>query len=160
MAGNRPEVSTAIFTDAVYADKLLSLALRLGPHSPDNVLRVARVFMAIDANCIAASRDATQGHVSKSHCRPAEVRDPITGIPLQVGSCGWHPTSRSQEVNEDNARHGIYLARMSSIDPTGDTSTKIVLVKFTAKYNEVAHRLLADHDPPLAPILSSTVCAS
>jgi len=35
----------------------------------------------------------------------------------------------------------------------GDASTKVVLVKFTAKYNEAGHRLLADHDPPLAPIL-------
>ena len=48
IAGNRLEVSTTVFTDAVYADKLLSLDLRLGPHGPDNVLRVARIFMVIN----------------------------------------------------------------------------------------------------------------
>lgn len=57
------------------------------------------------------------------------------------------------EINEDNARRGIYLARMLTVASADDTSTKIVWVKFTAKYNEVARCLLADHDPPLAPIL-------
>ena len=57
------------------------------------------------------------------------------------------------EANEDNTRHGIYLARMPGVGSTGDTSTKIILVKFTAKCNETAHCLLADHDPPPAPTL-------
>jgi len=48
MAGNRLEVATAVFTDAVYVDKLLSLDLHLGLHAQDNVLHVARVFMAIN----------------------------------------------------------------------------------------------------------------
>jgi len=60
MAGNRLEVSTAVFTDAVYADKLLSLDLRLGPHGPDNVLRVARVFMAISV-CAKRLREQYSG---------------------------------------------------------------------------------------------------
>ena len=56
--------------------------------------------------------------------------------------------------DEDNDRHGIYLARIPSGTP-GDSSTKDVLVKFTAKYNEIAHRLLANQNPPLAPALYS-----
>jgi len=56
-------------------------------------------------------------------------------------------------VDEDNRHHGIYLARMPGDASAGDTSTRVVLVKFTAKYNEAAHRLLADHNPPLAPAL-------
>lgn len=47
-AGNRLVVSTAIFTDAVYAEALLSITLHLGPHRPDNVLQAARMFMAIN----------------------------------------------------------------------------------------------------------------
>ena len=46
--GNRLVISTAVLTDAIYADELLSVALRLGPHGSDNVLHVARVFMAIN----------------------------------------------------------------------------------------------------------------
>ena len=57
------------------------------------------------------------------------------------------------EVDEDNECHGIYLARMPSGASTDDASIKVVLVKFTARYNEVAHCLLADHDPSLAPAL-------
>ena len=51
-------------------------------------------------------------------------------------------------VDEDNERHALYLARM----PT-ETSNEVVLVKFSAKYHENAHRLLASADPPLAPAL-------
>ena len=51
-------------------------------------------------------------------------------------------------VDEDNERHGMYLARM----PNG-ASNETVLVKFSAKYHEGAHRLLASADPPLAPTL-------
>ena len=43
-------------------------------------------------------------------------------------------------ISEANKHHPMYAAR-SQIP--GDTSTSEVLVKFTAKYNEAAHRLLA-----------------
>ena len=49
-------------------------------------------------------------------------------------------------IDEDNGRHGMYLARMD----TGN-STEVVLVKFAARYHEKAHRLLARNN--LAPTL-------
>ena len=49
-------------------------------------------------------------------------------------------------IDEANGRHAMYLALMD----TGD-STEVVLVKFTAKYHEKAHRLLASNN--LAPTL-------
>jgi len=55
-------------------------------------------------------------------------------------------------VDEANKQHAMYLARAQL---PGETSTKEVLVKFTAKYHEAAHRLLASHDPPFAPALHS-----
>ena len=160
MAGNRLEVSTAVFTDAVYADKLLSLDLCLGPHGPDNVLRVARLFTAID-ECSERLRELYSGlerlpRMLFGVMYPSPTADPPgSAIPQLEFFCKLDRVDGTplSEVDEDNARHGIYLARMPSIDPTGDASTKIVFVKFTAKYNEVAHRLLAEHDPPLAPIL-------
>ena len=48
ITGNRLVISTAVFTDAIYADELFLVALRLGPHRSNNVLHVARVFMAIN----------------------------------------------------------------------------------------------------------------
>jgi len=47
MVGNCLTISTVVFTDAVYADELLSIKLLLGPHGSDRVNRIARVFMAI-----------------------------------------------------------------------------------------------------------------
>lgn len=55
-------------------------------------------------------------------------------------------------IDEANKRHAIYLARMRT---EGDTSTMDVLVKFAVKYSAAAHRLLASHNPPLAPALYS-----
>jgi len=127
MAGNRLEVSTAVFTDAVYADKLLSLDLRLGPHGPDDVLRIARVFMAIN-ECAKRLRELYSGFERLPKMLfgvmyPSPTADPpestipqleflskldrVDGIPLP-------------EVNEDTARHGIYLARMPGVASTGD----------------------------------------
>ena len=55
IAGNCLTVSTAIFTNAVYADKLLTMDLYLGTHGPENVLRVARIFTA-QQKCAGALR--------------------------------------------------------------------------------------------------------
>ena len=160
MAGNRFEVSTAVFTDAVYADKLLSLDFCLGPHGPDNVLRVARVCMAIK-KCMKRLREMYSGlerlpKMLFGVMYPSPTADPPESkIPQLKFFCKLDRVDGTplSEVDEDNARHGIYLARIQSVASKGDASTKIGLVKFTAKYNEVAHRLLAEHDPPLAPIL-------
>ena len=163
MAGNRLTISTAVFTDAVYADELLSVTLLLGPHGPDNVNHIARVFMAINE-----SKDLLLKHYGSllySHLTPT--------VPAPEAKALWpNPTADPPNstiefpkleflckvdrangtglnvVDEDNERHGLYLARM----PT-DTSNEVVLVKFSAKYHEVAHRLLANADPPLAPVL-------
>jgi serine/threonine protein kinase len=55
-------------------------------------------------------------------------------------------------IDEENERHGIYLAQMQI-----KASEQVVFVKFATRYNEEAHRLLANHDPPLAPTLHSCV---
>ena len=47
LSGNRLIISTAIFTDATYADKLLPITLCTGFHAPDKVLHIASVFVAI-----------------------------------------------------------------------------------------------------------------
>ena len=60
MAGNHLKVSSAVFTDAVYADRLLLLDLRFGPYGPDNVLRVARVFVAVN-KCTERLRELYSG---------------------------------------------------------------------------------------------------
>ena len=58
-------------------------------------------------------------------------------------------------IDEANKQHAMYLARPRT-GAEGRIKTKEkVLVKFAVRYNEGAHRLLANHDPPLAPMLYS-----
>jgi serine/threonine protein kinase len=160
MAGDRLDVSTAIFTDAVYADKLLSVDLRLGTRCNENVLRVARIFTAIN-NCTERLRGRYKNlwrlpKMVSSVMYPSPTADPPNSTipPLEFfAKLNRVDGTPLTEFNETNRRHGIYLARMRDAASTDDASTKVVLVKFTEQYNDVAHRLLASHDPPLAPTL-------
>ncbi|KAF9784366.1 hypothetical protein BJ322DRAFT_844770 [Thelephora terrestris] len=161
MAGNNLVVSTAIYTDAVYADKLLSIDLHLGSHGADNVLRIARVFAAIE-ECTDRLRTQyslldTLHNVQPGVMYPSPTADPPEAeIPRLEFICKLNRESgtRLAIVDEANERHAIYLARMQT-NTTGDTSGDVVFVKFTPWYNEEAHRLLAKQVPPLAPALFS-----
>ena len=163
IAGNRLVISTAIYTDSIYADEVLSVKLYLGPHASDNVLRVARIFMAIN-KCTERLRRLYVNLKPDTHSmQPAKVLWPnptldspspeIPGLEFfsKVDRSLGTPIKQT-DINEENKRHAIYLARMRV---KGSTLTTDVLVKFAVKYNMVAHRLLAEHEPPLAPVLHS-----
>ena len=154
VAGNCLTVSTAVFTNAVYADKLLSIDLHLGAHGSDNVLRVARIFHAIK-ECTTQLREHYEGlEKHPNHPRimypnptpdPPEAEIPQLEFSYKLSRVNGAPLST---IEPDDERHALYLAKMPGIE-------RDVLVKFTAKYNEAAHRLLAKQDPPLAPTLHS-----
>jgi serine/threonine protein kinase len=167
IAGNRLAVSTAVFTDKIYADELLSIALLLGSHKSYNVFRLARVFMAITES-MDLLRDLYKNLQAPSHpplqtipLWPTPTVDPpepvSKSIPeleyfAKVNRVNGKPLLR---IDEENERHAMYLAQMQIKTSTESEETKPtqVFVKFTPDYNEVAHRLLADHNPPLAPAL-------
>ncbi|KAF8326388.1 uncharacterized protein EI90DRAFT_1949019 [Cantharellus anzutake] len=166
IAGNRLTVSTAIFTDSIYADELLSIKLDFGPHASDNVLRVARIFMAID-DCARELRDLyrrlinSNGPVLSAKVlwpEPTVVSsDPAEEIPKLEFISKVHRSQgtpiNEPTMNEEDKRHAIYLATIKPNNSKG--SDMQVLVKFATRYHENAHRLLADHKPPLAPKLYS-----
>ena len=162
IAGNRLVVSTAVFTNAIYAGELLSITLHLGSHGSDNVLRVARVFAAINIS-------------TERLCRLYHKLTSVSNFPQEPAKALWpYPTPDPPEsterppkleffceanradgaelttIDEENERHAMHLARMQT-----ETGTRVVFVKFAIKYNEDAHRLLADQNPPLAPALYS-----
>jgi len=160
IAGNRLEVSTAVFTNAVYANKLLSIELLLGSHPRDEVLRVARIFMAI-SKCTAGLRTLYM-NLETSPTRmptvefPSPTPDPPYPHPEDFPVLGFfckldrvHGTGLVT-VDVDNERHGLYLARRPT-STAGNQET--VLVKFTPKYNKTAHILLSEHNPPSPPAL-------
>lgn len=158
--GNRLVVSTAIFTNAIYADELLPITLHLGHHGPDNVLHVARVFMAINDSTRRLRqlyRNLLGAHTPSSREAEPLWPNPTLDPPEPAGQLPelefFSKVNRDDGgelsfIDSGNERHGMYLARMQV-----GTTDQVVLVKFTAKYNQEAHRLLADQDPPLAPAL-------
>jgi len=158
-------VSAAIFTDSVYADELVSIKLHFGSHASDNVLHVARVFMTIN-KCTERLRRLYRNLKQSANTIPlgkvlwpsptVDPADSVQGIPeleffSKVDRLLGTPINQTA-IDEENKRHAIYLARMRT---EGGAPTTDVLVKFAVKYNAAAHRLLASHDPPLAPALYS-----
>ncbi|KAF9779327.1 hypothetical protein BJ322DRAFT_1024686 [Thelephora terrestris] len=166
IAGNRLVVSAAIFTDKVYAEELLSVTLRLGPHGSANVLRVGRVFMAINqamerldglyVKLQFASHSPPPPQTVALWPRPTVHPSETQSIPnLEFFAKVDRATGRPLlEIDEDNEHHAMYLARMQVKTSTqAKGSTHEVFVKFSPNYNEAAHRLLAGQKPPLAPAL-------
>jgi hypothetical protein len=157
MSGHRLTVSAAIYTDAVFADEFLSLSLSLGLLGPENVLRVARIFFAIN-RCADKLRLRYRSLETLALVDPDVIFPRPTPDPLDAEFLDLKFFTKVDRVNgtpidtvaipEDDRRHGIYLARAQ----IGGAPTE-VLVKFTPRYNRDAHYLLANHDPPLAPAL-------
>ena len=184
IAGNRLTVSTAIFTNEIYVDELLSMTLRIGSHGSQSVMRIARVFMAIERSMrllrdlySSLPPDSDKPQLPQTIALwPNPTADPPGFIPeleffAKVDRASGTPLLR---INEENERHGMYLARMrietlaqadastkapSQAEASTQTPaqaegpTQIVFVKFAVQYNEAAHRLLAGQKPPLAPAL-------
>ncbi|KAF9644463.1 hypothetical protein BDM02DRAFT_3121907 [Thelephora ganbajun] len=135
------------------------MKLHLGPHASDNVLRVARVFMAINESMERLRdlykklvRDRRPSSPQAKALWPNPTADPSESIefPKLEFFCKVNRADGAElpVIDEENGRHAMYHAWMEM-----ETETKVVFVKFAAKYNEGAHRLLANQNPPLAPAL-------
>jgi hypothetical protein len=148
---NRLEISVAVCVGPVYVTKLLTLDLCLGFHASDNMIRLARVFAAL-ARCRVdlknyyddVSRLASP-RLSSLFPNPTPV-DPSEPLPKltyrQFLSRAGQPTSALVDLKD--ATTSMYIATL-------DDTNQEVIVKFTARYNEAAHRLLAKAQ--LAPAL-------
>ena len=166
IAGDRLTVSTAVYTNEIYVDELLSIPLRLGFHKSNDVLRVARVFMAMNESIkrlhtlyrgliptLRSSSPRTTVLWPQPTADPPPLTESLPKLEFFTKVNRADGTALSQ-VDEENEPHGIYLARMQiKTPPQVQESTQVVFVKFTPKYHEDAHRLLAQQDPPLAPAL-------
>ncbi|KAF8335524.1 hypothetical protein F5887DRAFT_989005 [Amanita rubescens] len=138
---NRLEISIAVCVGPIYVTKLLTLDLSLGFHAFDNIIRLARVFGAL------------------SRCR-ADLKnyyDRVRDLDFPKLSCLYpNPTPLDPSKALPQLTYKQFLSRAGQPTPTlvdlGDATTtmyiathgdEVVVVKFTARYNEVAHRLLA-----------------
>ncbi|KAH9927657.1 uncharacterized protein B0H18DRAFT_283188 [Fomitopsis serialis] len=158
MMGDLLEIGIAMYTDGPYTDCVFSERLRLDFHRNENVLRVARAFKAVqlavsDLRAFYARLDAAPPNppISIAHLFPSPLPDPSwkDSIPSLTFT---HRMSRAGQLylmaeSPDRRSSCIYVATMpkSLASGAGDTADGEVevLVKFTASYNEEAHRILA-----------------
>jgi len=148
---NRLEISIAVCVGSIYVSKLLSLDLSFGFHTSKNIIRLARVFKAL--LCCRVDLQNYYNGVSKLasprlsclYPNPTPA-DPSKTLPKLVYHQFLTRTGQlaSTLANLGNITTAMYIATLD------DTSQEVV-VKFTARYNEEAHRILAEAQ--LAPRL-------
>ena len=139
---------------SIYASNLLSLDLSSGFHDSTNVVRLARVFAAFLSCCeelkgyydaVATSAALISHRLSCLYPSPT-LADPARTLPKLM----YHKLiSRDGRPIPAVADLGFAITAMytATLIETGQE----IIVKFTARYNEKAHRLLADAQ--LAPAL-------
>jgi serine/threonine protein kinase len=146
VTANRLDISVAVCVGPIYVTKLLTLDLSLGFHASDNIIRLARVFGAL-SRCRANLKTYYDGvkelaspRLSCLYPSPTLI-DTSKELPIltyrQFMSRAGQPTSAL--VNLGNVCTTIYIATLD----LDDNTNREVIVKFTARYNEAAHRLLA-----------------
>ena len=120
IAGNHLVISTAIFTNAIYADKLLSIKLRLGSHGSDNVRRVARVFMAINkaTELCTLYKDLSTDPSSQTGAlwpnptlHPPQSTERLPKLEF-LSKIDRADGTTLRIIDEANEHHAMYLARM------------------------------------------------
>ena len=172
IAGNRLTVSSAVFADSIYADELVSVKLCFPPHPSKNVLRLARIFAAIN-RCAGELRKMYQNLAGNNVATPPSGvlwPNPTPDPPRPAGDIpelrffsrlnhSRHKPIQQSNIDGEYKQHEMFLAKMRRVgsDDDGDYGANgdTVLIKFAPEYNERAHRILADEDPPLAPKLFS-----
>ena len=146
---NRLEICIAVCVGPIYVSKLLALDLSLGFHASDNIVRLARVFRSLSLcyKRLQAYYDGVANSTSpKLSClypspTPADPSKPLPKLVYQQFlSRAGQPTSALVDLG--NTTTAMYIVTLN---------TSQVVVKFTTRYNEEAHRLLANHR--LAPKL-------
>ena len=172
--GNLLEIGVATYTDGPYYNLLFSERLQLNFHSERNLLRLTRAFAATrrviaDLQKFYQPSLPAPGGIARLFPSPLPVPTYTGFVPSLTFT---HRISRLGEIvwlPEDEATHqsGIYLATMARTRSTDEDSRAIsssadaladsseVVVKFTARYNPEAHRLVATWG--LAPMLHACV---
>ncbi|CAA7257512.1 unnamed protein product [Cyclocybe aegerita] len=141
---NRLEISLTVCVGPIYVTKLLTLDLSLGFHASDNIIRLARVFSVLSScrtdlqiyydNASKLEAPRLSGlYPSPTLADPSRVLPQLTY--QQFLTRAGQLTSGLVDLG--NTTSALYIATL------GDTDQEVI-VKFTARYNKVAHCLLAD----------------
>ncbi|TFY76761.1 hypothetical protein EWM64_g7249 [Hericium alpestre] len=163
MMGTRLEISSAIFTDGVYVDKLVSQELFIDAWQSETVLRLGRIFKALShaMTALTSYYDNLQADADCTYLYPCPL-SAVEGLHIPklkylgklsrqgeiIAICRNTVGSEEDLGSRTERRYALYRATMQGDDPADKMD---VVVKFAVSYNEKAHRLLADKG--LAPTL-------
>ncbi|KAF4622459.1 hypothetical protein D9613_009476 [Agrocybe pediades] len=142
IAGSRLQVSIAVYIGAVLVSDLVEIDLScLGFHASDVIIRVARIFTAL--SLCHEDLKAYYASIERQHTTPLDISflfpQPISATKAQLPNIIYDrpldPEGRPTEEVPDFERRStaLYL---------GTFVGKQVLIKFTRRYNETAHRAL------------------
>ena len=159
--GTRIEISTAVYIGGVYMDKLISQELYIDAFQSRTILRLGRLCTAL-RHCY----DELNNHYRFLSLDAEPNTRHFYPVPLPVEGSDSVPSleylgklthggqcvpvvhaGRDDQLAEDERPYAIYHAKMANAD--GEQVD--VVVKFTARYNGTAHRLL--ESAQLAPKL-------
>jgi serine/threonine protein kinase len=153
ITANRLEIAIAVCVGSIYVTKLLMLDLSLDFHASDNIICLARVFKVLRHHQLDL----------KEYYRSIKT---LLAAPPTLSCLFPSPTLIDPSIPMPKLTYREFLARdgrpMPEILDLGSTTTAMytailddtkekVIVKFTARYNEKVHRLLAEAQ--LAPKL-------
>ncbi|KAG5649766.1 hypothetical protein H0H81_002108 [Sphagnurus paluster] len=145
IAENRIDISVAVCVGEIHVTKLLTLDVIVGFLASDNIIHLARVFKAL-----SACREDLTGYYREVKQKTARPLSCVFPEPTPVDSSVVMPglaykgfMNRSGEPISVLMSLGgerftaMYIAELDGIEND-------VLVKFTTRYNEKAHGILAD----------------
>ncbi|KAL5520604.1 hypothetical protein ACEPAF_2605 [Sanghuangporus sanghuang] len=159
IAGSRLEISTAVFTDGIYSDKLLSEDFYIDAWQSETVLRVGRIFKALslaieelreyyEPFSEGLEMEATIAHVYPNPLPCEGYHIPRLTYIGKLSHMGGLLDEKNKEAVRLERPYALYRARM--IQDGSDDEVDVV-VKFTVRYHEQAHRILEQKE--LAPRL-------
>ena len=143
VAENRIDISIAVCIGDIHITKLLTIDATSGFLASDNIVRLARVFVALsscreDLTLYYDEIEQRKGPKLSSLFPQPTPADPSDSLPVltykQFLSRAGEPASVLEGLG--NTTTAMYIATLDGTD-------KEVIVKFTARYNEKAHRILA-----------------
>ena len=143
VAENRIDISIAVCIGDIHVTKLLTLDATSGFLASDNIIRLARVFVALsscrkDLTLYYDEIEQRKGPKFSSLFPQPTPADPSGSLPVltykQFLSRAGEPASVLAGLG--NTTTAMYIATLNGTE-------KEVIVKFTARYNEKAHHILA-----------------
>ncbi|KAF4564449.1 hypothetical protein EYR36_002383 [Pleurotus pulmonarius] len=153
LSGNRLEIGAAVCVGSIYASRFVSFDITAGMHLSDNIVRVARTFKCLSL-CRTALEEYYLGIIGDRTATAAIYPNPTSASGDAMPSLNHGFLSPGGDQLLDALQSQDWAIRTTSLYratlESGGDKTEVV-VKFTSRYNEAAHRLLSDAQ--LAPKL-------